>query len=244
MLNALIMEMTTTKQQLSLRSVASIFDRKADYLKMLTTSLLAINMPMVLREYGTYKQMDLVATIDSDTFHNKKQDSASNGFTIDEKGRITGTLNMVSYLKVAPDEALSYPPGSSETQRSKQKQKMNRGQENGEDSDSEESEEEVGGSNHDEWVRNITNSEDWLIARTIYSSLQLKGRIAVEKLDENVSELVVQIEKVDFSKLDFHKGKPDEQLDASKVKDESEEDEEDSDSDVSDPTKTAEGGLI
>lgn len=135
LLNALIMEMTTTKQQLSFRKVASIFDRRGDYIKMATTSLLALNMPMVLRDYGVYKQMDLVATIDSDAFHHKKQDAPANGFTIDEKGRITGTLNMVSYLKVAPEESLSYPPGSSESSKSKQKQKMNRAN-NDEESDS------------------------------------------------------------------------------------------------------------
>lgn len=56
----------------------------------------------------------------------------------------------------------------------------------------------------------------------------------------------MQIEKVDFSKLDFHEGKPDDQLDASKIKrvDEDESEEDESDSDGSDPTKTAEGGLI
>jgi hypothetical protein len=43
--------------------------------------------------------------------------------------------------------------------------------------------------------------------------LRLKGKIAIEKLSEESSELVVQIEKIDFSKLDFHKGHPDDQLD-------------------------------
>lgn len=84
---------------------------------MATTNLLAFNMPMVLSEFGTYRQMDVVATIDSETFHKQKKDAPRNGFTIDKDGYITGTLNTVSYLKVAPTEELSYPPGSTERER-------------------------------------------------------------------------------------------------------------------------------
>jgi hypothetical protein len=47
--------------------------------------------------------------------------------------------------------------------------------------------------------------------------LSLKGRIAIEKENESTSEFIVQIEKIDFSKLDFHKGHPDDQLDRMKI---------------------------
>jgi hypothetical protein len=65
----------------------------------------------------------VVTTIDSETFHKKKKNAPVNGFTIDKDGKITGTLNLVSYLKVAPDEALSYPPGSEQRERAKRANK-------------------------------------------------------------------------------------------------------------------------
>jgi len=39
----------------------------------------------------------------------KKSKSAINGFSIDEHGRITGTLNLMSYLKLAPTNMNSKP---------------------------------------------------------------------------------------------------------------------------------------
>ena len=42
--------------------------------------------------------------IDQETFLKKKSKSAINGFSIDEHGRITGTLNLMSYLKLAPKD--------------------------------------------------------------------------------------------------------------------------------------------
>jgi hypothetical protein len=40
--------------------------------------------------------------IDQETFLKKKSKSAINGFSIDEHGNIIGTLNLMSYLKIAP----------------------------------------------------------------------------------------------------------------------------------------------
>lgn len=59
----------------------------------------------------------------------------------------------------------------------------------------------------------MINSENWPVARTIYSTLTIQGRVAVDKLDEHNSELVMQIKSFSISKLDFHKGHPDDLLD-------------------------------
>lgn len=59
-------------------------------------------MPSVISEFGANRQFDIVSMIDQETFLKKKSKAAINGFSIDEHGKITGTLNLMSYLKVAP----------------------------------------------------------------------------------------------------------------------------------------------
>jgi len=39
--------------------------------------------------------------------------------------------------------------------------------------------------------------------------LKIKGKIAIDKIEDDKSEFVANIQKIDFSKLDFHKGHPD-----------------------------------
>jgi len=42
-----------------------------------------------------------------------------------------------------------------------------------------------------EHFKNMTNSIDWQIARSIYSTLTLKGRIAIDKVNDETSELIM-----------------------------------------------------
>ena len=71
---------------------------------MMNTNMLLFNMPSITGEYGNQIQFDIVSMIDQDTFLQKKQKSNINGFSIDERGHVTGTLNLISYLKVAPED--------------------------------------------------------------------------------------------------------------------------------------------
>jgi hypothetical protein len=63
---------------------------------------LQLNMPQLVRDYGAYRQFDIVTTVDQETFLRSKKHALVSGFSIDEKGRIVATLNTVSYMKVAP----------------------------------------------------------------------------------------------------------------------------------------------
>lgn len=49
LLNGLISELSTTKQKLSLRKIGANFDTKGQYIKMLTTTLLQLNMPQLTK---------------------------------------------------------------------------------------------------------------------------------------------------------------------------------------------------
>lgn len=52
----------------------------------------------------------------------------------------------------------------------------------------------------------ISNSDDWAIARTIYASFTVKGKIGIEKISESVSRLSMGFADFSISKLDFYKG--------------------------------------
>lgn len=56
-------------------------------------------MPELIRDYGPDTQFDLVSTVDQDKFKTEKDYS---GFTISEDGFITGTFNLITYIKTAP----------------------------------------------------------------------------------------------------------------------------------------------
>jgi len=51
-LNAWAIDMGQVKEVLSLRSFASTFDPSATYIKWLSTSLLSVNMPELVKQYG------------------------------------------------------------------------------------------------------------------------------------------------------------------------------------------------
>ena len=90
----------------------------------------------------------------------------------------------------------------------------------------------------------MTQSGPWQVARTIYSTLTFKGIIGINKKSERESELNVRISSLDFSKLDFHKGHPDDSLDDSHPGLEDDDDFDDEPDSNYDPTKTSEGGII
>jgi len=61
---------------------------------------------------------------------------------------------------------------------------------------------------HDAWLKNMTDSWHWEIARTIYTSLEVKGQIQIKDLGNGEQELLLAINKLDVAKLDFHRGSP------------------------------------
>lgn len=98
-MNAWAMDMSQVKEVISLRGFASTFDPTATYIKWLSTSLLKVNMPELVKDYGSKSQFDLVSTIDKDKFVD--QDDYS-GFNITEDGLIEAQFNLVTYIKMAP----------------------------------------------------------------------------------------------------------------------------------------------
>lgn len=92
-----------------------------------------------------------------------KKDSKVNGFTIDEKGNIVGSLNIVSYMKVSKSAIVKDKSASSD---------------NDEDDDDEEEDQE-------KLHEQLVNSEEWEVARTIYSTLQIRGSIEIRKENES-----------------------------------------------------------
>ena len=75
MINSYIMEVIATKHLYSIRQLAGMFDNKAQYIRMLSTGFLTINMPNVVNEYGGSNQFDLVTTIDQAKFNLKNKRS-------------------------------------------------------------------------------------------------------------------------------------------------------------------------
>mmetsp|Transcript_42032 Transcript_42032/g.64392 ORF Transcript_42032/g.64392 Transcript_42032/m.64392 type:complete len:215 (+) Transcript_42032:1110-1754(+) len=181
---------------------------------MMSTGLLTLNMPTLVGEYGAMSQFDVVTLIDPIKFSSKNKKSQVTGFSIDENGGISGNLNLVSFLKIAPDNV-----SAMDTSR--------------------------------EGVKKLANSTEWIIARTIYSTITVKGQVKIEKLENGNSELSAELVGVDFSKMDIYKGdttrddvppvpRPYEENDEEFSEDADDDDDEDDDDD----DKTQEGGLI
>ena len=86
---------------MSLREIISMFDKSAMWIKMLSTNLLALNMPELTKDYGSNSQFDIVSTMNQEK--SLIEDDYS-GFTIDGDGHISGTFNLISYIKIAPQD--------------------------------------------------------------------------------------------------------------------------------------------
>jgi hypothetical protein len=117
-------------------------------------------MPSLRSEYGDSRQWDVTMTIDQETFL-KKYNSLT-GFQIGEHGDIEGKLNMVAYLKMAPKEL---------------KKSVN-------DLKIDEDDYEDYSELEKEFMHNFTNSKDWEIARTIYMTMSLKGKVVLDKVND------------------------------------------------------------
>lgn len=104
----------------------------------------------------------------------------------------------------------------------------------------------------------MTDTWHWEIARTIYTSLEIKGQIQIKDIGNGQQELLLAINKLDVAKLDFHRGSPhdhragrekssgdDEDFDeiVPEPKDDDDEDD-DEDEDNDDDSLTPEGGFI
>jgi hypothetical protein len=133
-------------------------------------------MPTLVREYGPYRQFDIVGTVDQETFLKVKKNALVSGFSIDEKGRIVGTLNTVSYMKVSPPHI----------------DKINRPKKvKSDEDDDEEEDDDTDSELKKEHFKNMTQTQDWLIARTIYATITVKGRIGIDTISDDESELIV-----------------------------------------------------
>ena len=55
LLNALFIDMSSTKQSISARHLLSLFDKNLQFVKMMTTNLMMFNMPELTRQYGTMR---------------------------------------------------------------------------------------------------------------------------------------------------------------------------------------------
>jgi len=249
LLNALFMEMGTTKQQLSIRYLASLFDKQLQWIKMMSTSLLQINMPNLVNEHGASRQFDIVSTIDQETFMRRKKGSHVSGFNIDEHGRVKGTLNFVSYMKLGP-KSLIVQDFRKDGKVRKQKPKTRKQLEEEEEIEVDEDDDEEVMKNRAFYFHKMTRTKDWEVVRTIYSSLALTGQIDLKRVSPTQSELSVKIDNFEISKLDFHKGHPDGQMEASapSAGHDSDEDFDDEDDEEvsagSADDRTPEGGII
>lgn len=236
-LNSMLIEMSTTKQQISLRNLASMFDKNARYIKMANTKLLTFTMPGVRRDYGGNHQFDIVGTLDQEVFHKNKKKALSNGFTINQDGGFICTFNFVSYLKVRAEA----------DKREMQYAKLEKAYENalnGIETEDDEEEEEI----DLDAVGALIDSTDWPTARTIYGTMTLKGKIAINKIGDKDSMLSMVTDSILLSKLDIHEGVPqDKTADNAEAEADNEDDDgDDSDDDEEDDddTRTAEGGII
>ena len=112
-----------------------------------------------------------------------------------------------------------------------------------EDDEEEDDDDEVAA----EELRLLTDSRDWEVARTIYSTIQLRGRVAIDKVDDTTSNLVMEFKNFDIAKLDIHKGHPDDKMNADIINrqaDDDDEDDDDFEDEDKNDDKTHEGGLI
>lgn len=196
MLNALIIEMSMTKQQISVRNSLSIFDRKAQWIKMLSTNLLRLNMPQLIAEYGNDKQFDIILTIDQEFFH-KHKEAPYNGLHIDQMGNLTGNINFVGYMKVNRDANIKYIPGTDDYRTrvlGERSKKSNFAWEDDEEGYDEQDEiDELEPEVLDEWFQKLitSDSEDWEIARTIYGQVNINAHVGMDGVYNETNVLIV-----------------------------------------------------
>jgi hypothetical protein len=233
---------------------------------MMNTNMLLFNMPSITREYGNQIQFDIVSMIDQDTFLKKKLKSNINGFSIDESGHVTGTLNLISYLKVAPEDVERKPNQNIKPKPVPKKKSTASGDDEEDDDSAQEDDDDIAdhsldSATHDAWLKNMTDSWHWEIARTIYTSLEVKGQIQIKDIGNGEQELLLAINKLDVAKLDFHRGSPQEhkvgreqnknadeedfdEIRPGKSGDDDEDDDEEEEEDNDDDSLTPEGGFI
>ena len=220
MINAFIIQAGNIKKDFSWRKLLKQFDKKYQMMPLMSTSLFQLNMPQVVSQYGT-RQFDIVTTIDQNRFMEANRKSSFSGFDV-SNGKIKGTLNLVSFLKVAP-RTLPIPKELTRKSTAEERKKFK------------------------EEAENFANSDDWVVARTIYTSLTIYGKVQLEKEDADTSVLKASIDGFDLAKMDFfkgdHTGAAKNGDDAPKDDQEDDEDEEEEDDD-DDDTKTSEGALI
>jgi len=99
---------------------------------------------------------------------------------------VTGTLNLISYLKVAPED-VEVKPNSPPKKRKEVKAISPKSEDGEEDDSAEEDDDDIAdhsldSDTHDAWMKNMTDTWHWQIARTIYTSLEIKGQIEIKDI--------------------------------------------------------------
>lgn len=214
-LNSAVHELIKTKREVSLRKLMAMVDKNAKTISHLTTKLLSLNMPSLAGEYGSNSQVDLITTIDTEKFMEANKGD-HHVFTIDQHGNVRGNLNIVTYMKVAPPDLVAHVATHDESKGS-------------------------GKAFDKKGVDLLIDSEDWPIARTIYASFTVKGRVTINNVAEGVSRLSLGIDSFLISKLDFFRGLVDQE---GNKEEEDDDDFEDEDEVKSSAGKTMEGMLI
>jgi len=82
---------------------------------------------------------------------------------------------LISYLKVAPED-VEVKPNAKEKVVAK-KPVDGGDDDSAEDDDDDIADDSLDSATHDAWLKNMTDSWHWEIARTIYTSLEVKGQI-------------------------------------------------------------------
>mmetsp|Transcript_11074 Transcript_11074/g.18538 ORF Transcript_11074/g.18538 Transcript_11074/m.18538 type:complete len:310 (+) Transcript_11074:870-1799(+) len=172
----------------SLREMLFLFDQKAQWIQMLSTSFLQLALPSLASEFGGVSQIDVVWMVDQDKFLHVNKRSPISGFSIDEHGHIQGNLNLISLLKLA-DPSLSL-----RSLRRKIK------------SDDFDDLDSLFESQNKAILMEFIDSSDWEVARTIFTTLSFKGRVVIQKKGRGKNELLVEITGVEISKLDTYRG--------------------------------------
>lgn len=170
-----------------------MFDQKGQFIGLMHTKFMKLNMPKLYQDYGD-RFFDIVITVDHSLFEQMYSGAHASGLEIDDQGNLSYTQNFVSFLKVSP--AGMKKPGSIEDV---------------EDDEEDLSDEEIE-QKHKRTLKDFSRSQNWEVARTIYTSVTMKGQVEAKYVDsmsedgKKDSLVKARIESFELSKMDFYLG--------------------------------------
>lgn len=153
-------------------------------------------MPKIFNDYGK-RFFDVAFSLDQDQFVKQYSDAKPSGLYIDDHGNLKLTGQVVAFLKVAPSDTAN--PGSIE---------------NMDDDDDDDLTDEEIESQYKKKLNDFVDSETWEVARTIYMSFTLAGKVAIDQNFDRSTEKYAQADSIlrasmnsfDVSKLDVFLG--------------------------------------